>query len=87
MNHKSSGDHDGRYYTENEIDAKLSNKSNADHTHDDRYHTKSEIYFGGISQVIFYYNPDYNVYVLEFHSFNGGVKSIKIEANNTLTVI
>ena len=35
--------HDDRYYTEAEIDGKLSGKSNTDHTHDDRYYTESEI--------------------------------------------
>lgn len=32
--HKTSGDHDGRYYTENEIDNKLAEKSGINHTHD-----------------------------------------------------
>lgn len=55
-NHKTSGDHDGRYYTENEIDAKVSNinssinatnanlsnhKTSGDH--DIRYYPKSQI--------------------------------------------
>lgn len=41
--HAVSSDHDNRYYTENEIDSKLSNKANNSHTHDDRYYTESEI--------------------------------------------
>ena len=41
--HKTSGDHDGRYYTETEIDTKLGGKSNTGHTHDDRYYTESEM--------------------------------------------
>ncbi|WP_243156831.1 pyocin knob domain-containing protein [Clostridium beijerinckii] len=46
----SSHDHDGRYYTESEIDSKVSTlnssintKANSSHTHDDRYYTESEI--------------------------------------------
>ena len=39
----ASHTHDDRYYTEAEIDGKLSGKSNTDHTHDDRYYTESEI--------------------------------------------
>lgn len=42
--------HDDRYYTESEIDSKVSvintslnGKSNTSHTHDDRYYTESEI--------------------------------------------
>nr|DAF70793.1 MAG TPA: tail fiber protein [Caudoviricetes sp.] len=35
--------HDDRYYTETEIDSKLSGKSNTGHTHDDRYYTESEM--------------------------------------------
>jgi hypothetical protein len=35
--------HDGRYYTESEVDTKLSGKSDVGHTHDDRYYTESEI--------------------------------------------
>lgn len=42
-NHKTSGDHDSRYYTESEIDSKLGGKSNTGHTHDDRYYTESEM--------------------------------------------
>ena len=34
--------HDDRYYTESEMDTKLSGKANASHTHDDRYYTESE---------------------------------------------
>jgi len=40
--HKSSSDHDGRYYTETEVDTLLSNKSDTSHTHDSRYYTESE---------------------------------------------
>lgn len=39
----SSHTHDDRYYTEAEVDGKLSGKSNTEHTHDDRYYTESEI--------------------------------------------
>ncbi|MCP4747969.1 MAG: hypothetical protein GY874_17805, partial [Desulfobacteraceae bacterium] len=35
--------HDDRYCTENEIDTKLTAKSNTNHTHDSRYYTESEI--------------------------------------------
>lgn len=35
--------HDGRYYTESEVDTKLSGKSDVGHAHDDRYYTESEI--------------------------------------------
>ena len=42
-NHKTSGDHDSRYYTESEIDTKLGGKANSSHTHDDRYYTESEM--------------------------------------------
>ena len=35
--------HDDRYYTEAEVDGKLSGKSNTGHTHDDRYYTESEV--------------------------------------------
>ena len=35
--------HDDRYYTESEIDTKLSGKSDTGHTHDNRYYTESEI--------------------------------------------
>jgi hypothetical protein len=41
--HKTSGDHDGRYYTETEVDAALSDKSDTDHTHDGRYYTETEV--------------------------------------------
>ncbi len=41
--HKSSADHDGRYYTETEMDTKLGGKANSSHTHDDRYYTESEM--------------------------------------------
>ena len=41
--HKSSADHDGRYYTEMEMDTKLGGKANSSHTHDDRYYTESEM--------------------------------------------
>lgn len=33
---------DARYYTESEVDAALSGKSDTGHTHDDRYYTESE---------------------------------------------
>ena len=35
--------HDDRYYTEAEIDGKLSGKATISHTHDDRYYTESEV--------------------------------------------
>ena len=35
--------HDDRYYTETEIDTKLSGKADKSHTHDDRYYTESEV--------------------------------------------
>ena len=35
--------HDDRYYTESEMDTKLSGKAASDHTHDDRYYTESEM--------------------------------------------
>ena len=35
--------HDDRYYTESEIDGKLSGKAAISHTHDDRYYTESEV--------------------------------------------
>lgn len=35
--------HDDRYYTESEIDTKLSGKSDIGHNHDDRYYTESEV--------------------------------------------
>ena len=38
-----SHSHDDRYYTEAEVDGKLSGKSNIGHTHDDRYYTESEV--------------------------------------------
>lgn len=41
--HKISGDHDGRYYTETEMDAKLNAKAASSHTHDDRYYTETEV--------------------------------------------
>lgn len=41
--HKTSEDHDGRYYTETEMDIKLGDKSDTGHIHDDRYYTESEI--------------------------------------------
>lgn len=41
--HKSSGDHDSRYYTETEMDTKLSAKASSTHTHDDRYFTETEV--------------------------------------------
>lgn len=39
----SGHSHDNRYYTESEVDTKLSGKSNVGHTHDDRYYTESEV--------------------------------------------
>lgn len=35
--------HDGRYYTETEIDNLLTGKSDTDHTHDDRYYTQTQL--------------------------------------------
>ena len=35
--------HDDRYYTENEVDTKLSGKSDTGHNHDDRYYTENEV--------------------------------------------
>lgn len=35
--------HDDRYYTESEMDSKLSGKASSSHTHDDRYYTEGEI--------------------------------------------
>ena len=46
----ASHNHDGRYYTESEIDSKvasinsaIADKASSSHTHDDRYYTESEI--------------------------------------------
>src|SRR5574344_1041559 len=39
----SSHTHDDRYYTESEINTKLSSKSDTGHTHDDRYYTETEV--------------------------------------------
>src|SRR5574344_1617389 len=39
----SSHTHDDRYYTEGEINTKLSGKSDTGHTHDDRYYTETEV--------------------------------------------
>ena len=39
----ASHNHDDRYYTETEMNAKLNGKSNTGHTHDDRYYTESEV--------------------------------------------
>lgn len=39
----SNHTHDDRYYTESEVDGKLSGKAAAKHTHDDRYYTETEI--------------------------------------------
>lgn len=36
-------DHDNRYYTEDEMDSKLAEKSDTTHTHDDRYYTETEM--------------------------------------------
>lgn len=41
--HKTSGDHDSRYYTETEMDTKLNAKAASSHTHDDRYYTETEV--------------------------------------------
>lgn len=35
--------HDDRYYTESEVDTKLSGKAPSSHTHDERYYTESEV--------------------------------------------
>ena len=39
----ASHTHDDRYYTESEVDAKLSSKSDTSHTHDGRYYTEDEV--------------------------------------------
>lgn len=39
----SAHNHNDLYYTESEIDSKLSGKANASHTHDDRYYTETEM--------------------------------------------
>ena len=39
----SSHTHDDRYYTESEVNTKLSGKADTSHTHDDRYYTESEV--------------------------------------------
>lgn len=39
----SSHTHDDRYYTESEMNTKLSGKSDTGHVHDDRYYTETEI--------------------------------------------
>lgn len=47
--HKSSADHDGRYYTESEINTKLGGKSDTSHNHDGSYVKKnSTAEVGGI---------------------------------------
>ena len=38
---QKSHTHDERYYTEYEIDNKLSKKSDVNHIHDDRYYTEA----------------------------------------------
>ena len=43
IEHKTSGDHDSRYYTEAEMDGKLSGKSDTTHNHDGRYLQKSAV--------------------------------------------
>lgn len=43
IEHKTSGDHDSRYYTEVEMDGKLSGKSDTTHNHDGRYLQKSAV--------------------------------------------
>ena len=40
---QKSHTHDERYYTEYEIDNKLSKKSDVNHIHDDRYYTEAEV--------------------------------------------
>lgn len=35
--------HDGRYYTKDDVDNKLSTKSNINHSHDSRYYTKEQV--------------------------------------------
>lgn len=40
--HKTSTDHDGRYYTETEMDGQLAFKSDITHDHDTRYYTKTQ---------------------------------------------
>ena len=39
----SAHTHDDRYYTESEMDIKLSGKSNTSHNHDGRYYTEEEV--------------------------------------------
>lgn len=39
----SGHNHDEMYYTESEVDSKLSKKSDSTHTHDDRYYTETEM--------------------------------------------
>lgn len=41
--HKTSSDHDGRYYTETEVDNLLNGKAPLNHNHDNRYYTETEI--------------------------------------------
>ena len=41
--HKSSADHDGRYYTESEINTKLGGKSDTSHNHDGTYVKKNTV--------------------------------------------
>ena len=40
---KAEHDHDGRYYTENEVNTLLSGKSDTGHDHDSRYYTENEV--------------------------------------------
>ena len=42
----SAHTHDDRYYTEAEMDTKLSGKSNTSHNHDSRYYTETEVNSG-----------------------------------------
>jgi hypothetical protein len=35
--------HDDRYYTETEVDTKLSGKAESSHNHDDKYYTETEV--------------------------------------------
>lgn len=42
-NHKTSSTHDVRYYTRQEMNSLLTNKSSTSHTHDERYFTEAEV--------------------------------------------
>ncbi len=43
--------HDGRYYTESEVDTALAGKSDASHSHDSQYYTESELQTSGSASV------------------------------------